>query len=96
MTVEPALQHQLGQQCGDRFLPSKHGAAGLLTLDYPCALTANAADIAAAVRALRADENIIRALRLRNVQVAGRLGDLRLTIDTLGLNGLFPDQEVAP
>ena len=41
MTVEPELQHQLGQQCGDRFLPSKHGAAGLLTLDYPCALTAN-------------------------------------------------------
>ena len=94
MTVEPALQNQLGQQCGDRFLQSRHGAAGLLTLDYKCAPTANAADIAAAVAVLGADENIIRALRLRNVQVAGRLGDLRLTIDTLGLAGLFSDQEV--
>jgi len=34
MTIEPALENQLGQQCGDRFLPSKHGAACLLTLDY--------------------------------------------------------------
>lgn len=25
-----------------------------------------------------------------------RIGDLRLTIDTLGVTGLFPDQDVAP
>lgn len=93
MTIEPALQFELGRQCGDRYLESLHGAAGLLTLDYPCEFTGETEDIEAAVAALRADENIIRALRLRNVQVAGRIGDLRLALDTLGLTGLFAGQE---
>ena len=93
MTVEPALQRYLGQQCGDRLIPSRNGAAGLLTLDYPCKLEADPAEVSAAVAALREDENVIRALRLRNVQVAGRIGDLELTIGTLGLTGLFSDAE---
>lgn len=73
MTIEPSLQEHLGQQCGDRLYEAKNGAAGLLTLDYPCVLTVHTTDISAAVTALRADENIIRALRLRNVQIAGAL-----------------------
>jgi len=39
---------------------------------------------------------VIRALRLRNVQVAGRISDLELTIQTLGLTDLFSDQETPP
>jgi len=95
MTVEPALQRQLGQQCGDRLIQARNGAAGLLTLDYPCQLEADPAEVTAAVAALREDESVIRALRLRNVQVAGRIGDLALAIETLGLTGLFPEQEAS-
>ncbi len=93
MTVEPALQHELGRQCGDRYLESLHGAAGVLTLDYPCEFTGTSADIEAAVSSLRGDDNVIRALRLRNVQVAGRIGDLRLTLNALGLTDLFAGRE---
>lgn len=93
MTVEPALQTHLGQQCGDRLLQSRNGAAGLLSLDYLCELAASPTEIAAAVAALREDNDVIRSLRLRNVQVAGRIGDLELTIQTLGLSGLFSDRE---
>jgi len=96
MTVEPALQRHLGQQCGDRLIQARNGAAGLLTLDYPCQLKAGPSEVSAAVAALREDENVIRALRLRNVQVAGRIGDLELTIGTLGLTGLFSGQEASP
>lgn len=96
MTVEPALQSHLGRQCGDRLVESRNGAAGLLSLDYACELTASPADIAAAVAALRDDNDVIRALRLRNVQVAGRIGDLELTIGTLGLTALFSDRETPP
>jgi len=39
---------------------------------------------------------VIRALRLRNVQVAGRINDLELTIGTLGLTDLFSDRETSP
>jgi hypothetical protein len=93
MTVELSLQRHLGQQCGDRLVESRNGAAGLLSLDYACELTASATNVAAAVAALREDNDVIRALRLRNVQVAGRISDLELTIQTLGLTGLFSDRE---
>jgi len=92
MTVDPALQNHLGQQCGDRLAEVKHGAVGLMSLDYSCELTAGPSEISAAVAALREDEDIIRALRLRTVQLAGRIYDIELTVDALGLAALFADQ----
>jgi hypothetical protein len=92
MTVDPALQNHFGQQCGDRLAEVKHWAVGLLSLDYSCELTAGPSEISAAVAALREDEDIIRALRLRTVQLAGRIYDIELTVDALGLAALFADQ----
>lgn len=47
-------------------------AGGVNSLDYSCELNADPESITAAVMALRADENLIRALRLRNVQLGER------------------------
>jgi hypothetical protein len=58
--------------------------------------TTSPTDVAAAVAALREDNDVIRAPRLRNVQVAGRISDLELTIQTLVLTGLFSDRETPP
>jgi hypothetical protein len=58
--------------------------------------TTTPTDVAAAVAALREDNDVIRAPRLRNVQVAGRISDLELTIQTLVLTGLFSDRETPP
>ncbi|WP_373006237.1 hypothetical protein [Hyphomonas sp.] len=94
MIVEPDLQFQLGEQCGDRIVASAYVPGGANSLDYLCELNADPESITAAVMALRADEDLIRALRLRNVQLGGRLSDLDGTKDALGLTSLF-DGEAA-
>jgi hypothetical protein len=91
MTIEPDLHAALARACGDREYETGGEAPGKLTLDYACDLGASYSDMTAAVVALRADPEIIRTLRLRNAQNAGRIGDIELTTRTLGLDALFPD-----
>jgi hypothetical protein len=92
MTIEPDLHDTLGRKCGDRELPNRVVALGLLTLNYDCTLNTNTKEIAAALKALRSDPDIIRALRLRNAQTAGRLSDIPLAIDASGLTALFLEE----
>ena len=89
MAIEPALHDELGRKCGDRDMANKGGAIGLLTLDYACALEASDADMAEGVRALRSEPGLLRALKLRNAQVDGRISDLEMTVENFGLNDLF-------
>lgn len=91
MTVDPDLQARLGRNCGDRVVAETDSAASLLSLNYACGLGRDAEGVSAAVADLREDEEVIRALRLRNVQVAGRLATMDLTISTLGLRDLFAE-----
>lgn len=92
MTIEPDLHDALGRDCGDRELPTRGRAVGLITIDYDCTLNASAGEISAAVQALRSDPEILRTLRLRNAQTSGRVNDIALITETLGLNALFPDE----
>jgi hypothetical protein len=92
MTIEPDLHDTLGRECGDRELPNRGAALGLLTLNYDCTLNTSAKEIAAAVKALQSDPDIIRALRLRNAQTSGRISDIPLAINTSGLTALFLEE----
>jgi hypothetical protein len=92
MTIEPDLHDTLGRECGDRELQNRVVALGLLTLNYDCTLNTSAKEIAAAVKALRSDPDIIRALRLRNAQTSGRISDIPLAINTSGLTALFLEE----
>lgn len=95
MTVEPQVQDDLFLNCGDKEYQAGGQAVGLLRIDYDCALTASASETAGAVAALRSDPEILKALRLRNAQVASRIADIELTTRSLGLTTLFKD-EAAP
>ncbi|MFT5609356.1 MAG: hypothetical protein ACI9PZ_003175 [Parvicella sp.] len=88
MTIEPDLQDALNRNCGDRELPSR-GALVILTLNYDCTLNASSKELAAAVKALRSDPDITRALRLRHAQTAGRISEIPSIIDSYGLEALF-------
>jgi hypothetical protein len=89
MNIEPDLHDNLASNCGDKEYASKSGAVGLVTLNYPCSLSASQAEIAEGLSALRNDPEILKALRLRNAQVTGRSFDLEVIIKTLGLQKLF-------
>jgi hypothetical protein len=89
MAIEPSLHHDLSKNCGDKEYDSHGAAVGLLTMDYPCTLTASPDEMAEGVLALRSDPEVARALKLRNAQVSGRTYDLEATIRTFGLKKLF-------
>lgn len=91
MTIEPDVQDALARACGDKEYAIGGVAAGLLTLDYACGLDISDSDIAQAVLALKTDPEIIRALRLRNAETVGRIGDIELTLRSLGMAALFPE-----
>jgi hypothetical protein len=91
MTVEPQVQDDLFRNCGDKEYEAGGVAVGLLRIDYECALTTSASETADAVAALRGDPEILKALRLRNAQVANRIADIELTLRALGLRALFKE-----
>jgi hypothetical protein len=51
--------------------------------------------MAEGVRALRNDPEILKALKLRNAQVDGRITDLVSTVEIFSMNEMF-SEEVAP
>jgi hypothetical protein len=91
MTIEPEVLDALGRACGDKEYATDGVAVGLLTLDYPCGLDISDSDIAQALLAIKEDPEIIRALRLRNAETVGRIGDIELTLRSLGMDALFPE-----
>ena len=92
MLIEPALYDDVSSNCGDRGYETEGVAVGLLTLDYDCTLEASADEMAEGVRALRSDPDILKALRLRNAQVIGRIVDMESTLSALGMNTLFAEE----
>ena len=92
MAIEPELHDELSRNCGDKEYESSGEAVGLLTLDYDCTISASAEEMAEGVRALRSDPAILKALRLRNAQVDGRITDLVTTVEIFGVNEMFSDK----
>lgn len=88
--IEPATHETLRLTCGDRELDTGGRTPYLLTLSYACNPGLSAGQIEQGISALRADPQLLPALRLRNAQRAGRLMDLQVTLRTLGLRALFP------
>ena len=95
MAIKPSMHDALSRNCGDREYESNSSAVGLVTLNYDCVLDANADEITEAVRALRSDPDILRALKLRHAEVTSRTIDLELTLRTSGINKLLA-KEVTP
>jgi|GEM_PF-1472400 hypothetical protein len=95
MAIEPELHDELSRNCGDKEYESTGEAVGLLTLDYDCTINASADEMAEGVRALRNDPEILKALKLRNAQVDGRITDLVSTVEIFSMNEMF-SEEVAP
>jgi hypothetical protein len=51
--------------------------------------------LAEGVRALRSVPDSLKALKLRNAQVEGRVTDLVTTVETFGMNEIFA-RDIAP
>ena len=91
MSIDPAIQEELGRRCGDIQDDNKIVSAGLITLEYDCSLDLPKEAIATAAAVLRTDPEFVRTLRLRNVQTQSRINDFEGILQALGLRGLFPE-----
>ena len=75
--VSNTVQRELARRCGDRsILPGQYEGIDTV-IDYPCTLELEPAAIDAAAEALRADPEVLRALRLRVADVETRLVDFK-------------------
>jgi len=95
-TTEPVVAEALRLYCGDKEEETNGMPLILLTLDYPCETGLDPALLAQGVAALREDKALLRALRLRNAQRAGRLEDMQVTLAQLGLDRYVTDGAVQP
>lgn len=76
MSLPNDVQRAVGKHCGDRgSRPGDYATIGG-NLDYPCSTGLSAQDIAASARALRANPDIVRFLRLRIADLETRMFDL--------------------
>ncbi|WP_412061316.1 hypothetical protein [Rubrivirga sp. IMCC45206] len=89
MTIEPSLHDDLGRNCGDQEVASDEVDGVLLVIGGPCPLDSSPEELAAGVRALQSDPEIVRTLRLRQAQLGVRVYDLDFTLRTYGLYTLF-------
>jgi hypothetical protein len=78
MTVPLAVQHALARQCGDQVTPVGDYASLAHSLDYPCQTDLSADAMRDAVAALRGNAQLVAFLRLRETDLATRLGDLMI------------------
>lgn len=76
-TVSKDVQRELQKKCGDRFVELLDYQGIVKSLDYPCELDVPEAKIAAAAKALRANENFVPSLQLRFADVETAIGNLR-------------------
>jgi len=86
--IEPHVHNDLLIKCGDLEYEGKMGGQSLVTLGYDCKLTVSTRDIESSISALRNSSESLKALRLRNAQVAGRIRDLKSTLEGSGFKKL--------
>jgi hypothetical protein len=91
-TLTPASHESLRQTCGDREVDSDDKNPNILTLSYACETELSQEAVKKEVAALRADPNLLRALKLRNAQNAGRAYDIESALRTLGMEQLYGSQ----
>ena len=75
MRVPVNVQSALGEQCGDRFVPSGDFAQLTGSLEYPCSTGLAQDVIDTAANALRTDQTIVPLLRLRIADVKTVIGN---------------------
>lgn len=88
-TLTPASHESLRQSCGDREVDTDNQNLTILILSYECKTELSQAVLKKEVDALRAQPDLLRALKLRNAQIAGRAIDIESTLRTLGMNKLY-------
>ena len=76
MSLPNTVQRALGKHCGDRVSRPGDYATISGNLDYPCSTGLSAQDIATSARALRANPDIVRFLRLRIADLETRMFDM--------------------
>ncbi len=93
--IEPDLADLLRRQCGDRHVDTGYRLITLIEIDYSCAPDAPDELLAAGVSALRNDPQLLRALKLRTAQRAGRILDLTITLESIRLAELLGKEKQA-
>lgn len=88
-TLTPSSHESLRQTCGDREVDPGGKNLNILTLSYACDTALSQEIVKKEVEALRADRNLLRALKLRNAQNAGRVYDIESALRTLGMDKLY-------
>ncbi|MEL6362643.1 MAG: hypothetical protein AAFR21_16315 [Pseudomonadota bacterium] len=94
--IEPSVTEALRRECGDRQLDSNDRQMILLTLSYACTIDLDEDILAREVAVLRDKPDLLDALRERNAQRAGRIFDMKITLESSGLNDIFANQGEAP
>jgi D-alanyl-D-alanine carboxypeptidase len=79
MTVPNDVQRTLNRDCGDRLVQVGDYDGITEIIDYPCEVNLPPAQVAEAVRALRAESSLVPLLRLRIADLDTRLTDLQVT-----------------
>lgn len=76
MSLPNTIQRALGSKCGDHYIEPGDYTRIKGVLDYPCDPGLSEAELATAVQALRANPDLLPALRLRVADLQTRLVDL--------------------
>ena len=90
--LEPGVRKALRESCGDREYGSKGGAVGLLEIGYPCAPSLTDAQVSEAVSQMRADAELLPALRSKMSRASGWIYDIELTLKSADVAALFPEE----
>jgi hypothetical protein len=91
-TLTPAAHESLRQTCVDLEVNTGDKNRYMETLSYACEAELSQEAENKEVEALRAQPNLLRALKLRNAQNAGRAYDIDMTLRTLGMEKLYGPQ----
>jgi hypothetical protein len=94
--VEPSVTEHLRERCGDKELDSGSRQMTRLTISYACKLEIEPESLSRAVADLRSRPDVLEALRLRSAQRSGRIRDMRITLQTTGMNQIFSTEKVSP
>jgi hypothetical protein len=86
--IEPHVHDELLLNCGDKEYEGKMGTRFLVTLGYSCKINLSEQDISSSIEVLRSESKVVKALRLRNAQIAGRINDLQTTLESSGILNL--------
>jgi len=87
--VDPDVRIALRKDCGDRELPPRNGAVGLLEIGYDCSLGVDGASVAKAVTALRGDPDLLPALRRQAAMQDSEIVNIDMMVKSTGIKALF-------